>query len=58
MTSRRRLISEPKVIQKYPVLSQRQIEEVRKGIAEADLGDFASDEDVKRTINKWTRPFR
>ena len=58
MTSHRRLISEPKVIQKYPVLSQRQIEEVRKGIAEADLGDFASDEDVKRTINKWTRPFR
>jgi predicted transcriptional regulator len=52
------LISEPKVIQKYAVLSQWQIEEVRKGIAEADCGDFARDEDVKRTINKWTRPLR
>jgi predicted transcriptional regulator len=58
VTNGRRLISEPKVIQKYAVLSQWQIEEVRKGIAEADCGDFARDEDVKRTINKWTRPLR
>ena len=56
--TRRRSISEPKVIQKYAVLSQWQIEEVMKGIAEADRGDFAGNDDVKRTISKWTPPLR
>lgn len=32
-----------------------QIEEIRRGIAEADAGDFASDEEVEAVFAKWTR---
>jgi predicted transcriptional regulator len=31
-----------------------QIEEIKLDIAEADRGDFASDQDVKRTLRKLT----
>jgi predicted transcriptional regulator len=33
---------------------QWQIEEIQKGIAEADAGDFASDEEVKGTFARLT----
>ena len=38
-------------------LSQRKAlrEEIKKGLAEADRGDFAADKDVERTLKKWTR---
>ena len=32
-----------------------QVEEIRRGIAEADAGDFASDEEVEALFAKWTR---
>ena len=32
-----------------------QIEEIRRGIDEADAGDFASDEEVEAVFAKWTR---
>jgi predicted transcriptional regulator len=31
-----------------------QIEEIKKGLAEADSGDFASEEQVRRTLSRWT----
>ncbi|MEI6445212.1 MAG: CopG family transcriptional regulator [Nostocales cyanobacterium ELA583] len=34
----------------YLEMYQWQIEEIQKGIAEADAGDFASDEEVKATF--------
>ncbi|MBS3029952.1 CopG family transcriptional regulator [Dolichospermum sp. ST_con] len=34
----------------YLEMYQWQIEEIQKGIAEADAGDFASDEEVKETF--------
>ena len=42
-------------IREYVALNDWQIEEIKKGIAEADRGDFASDKDVERTFKKWTR---
>ncbi len=51
--SRSFLISE--AVREYVALNEWQIEEIKKGIAEADAGDFASDADVQRTIKKWKR---
>ncbi len=35
-------------------LHQWQIEEVQKAIKEADVGLFASDEEVEQSFSKWT----
>jgi RHH-type transcriptional regulator, rel operon repressor / antitoxin RelB len=51
--SRSFLISE--AVREYIALNEWQIEEIKKGLAEADAGDFASDADVQRTIKKWKR---
>jgi RHH-type rel operon transcriptional repressor/antitoxin RelB len=32
-----------------------QIEEIKKGISEADRGEFASDEEVEQLLKRWTR---
>jgi RHH-type transcriptional regulator, rel operon repressor / antitoxin RelB len=36
-------------------LEQWQIEEIKKGLEEADRGEFASDEEVQQTLKRWTR---
>ena len=36
-------------------LERWQIEEIKKGIAEADRGEFASEEEVQRVLKRWTR---
>ncbi|MBD2513981.1 CopG family transcriptional regulator [Nostoc sp. FACHB-973] len=38
----------------YLEMYQSQIEEIQKGIAQADAGDFADDEEVKATFAKLT----
>ena len=38
----------------YIEMYQWQLEEITKGIAEADAGDFASDEEVKAVFTKLT----
>lgn len=30
-----------------------QVEEIKRGLAEADAGDFASDEEVEKVFAKW-----
>ena len=45
-------------IREYVTLNEWQIEEVKKGIAEAERGDFATDDDVSRVVKKWTRRAR
>jgi len=42
-------------IREYVALNDWQIEEIKKGLAEADRGQFAMDKDVERTLKKWTR---
>ena len=36
-------------------LDQWQLEEIKKGLDEADRGDFVSDEEVKETLKRLTR---
>jgi len=45
-------------IQEYVSVNEWQISEIKKGIAEADAGDFASDEDMRQTIRRLTRRAR
>ncbi|HLP90245.1 MAG TPA: hypothetical protein VK184_16865 [Nostocaceae cyanobacterium] len=42
------------MIDNYLQMYQGQIEEILKTLAEADAGDFASDEEVKATFAKLT----
>lgn len=41
-------------IREYVAVNEWQIAEIKKGLAEADSGDFASAERVRRTMNNWT----
>lgn len=51
--SRSYLISE--AIREYVSINEWQIEEIRNAVTEADRGDFASEEEVQRTVSKWKR---
>jgi predicted transcriptional regulator len=35
-------------------LEEWRIEEIKKGLAEADRREFASDEEVEQVLNRWT----
>jgi predicted transcriptional regulator len=37
-------------------LERWRIEEIKKGLDEADRGEFASDEEVEQVLKRWTRP--
>jgi RHH-type rel operon transcriptional repressor/antitoxin RelB len=52
--SRSRSFVAAEAIREYVALNDWQIEEIKKGLAEADRGDFASDKEVERTLKKWT----
>lgn len=41
-------------VQNYIKLHAWQLEEIEKGIAEADRGEFASDEKVQAMFARWT----
>ena len=41
-------------IRQHIAVNEWQIEEITKGMAEADRREFASDEQVRRTISKWS----
>jgi RHH-type transcriptional regulator, rel operon repressor / antitoxin RelB len=41
-------------IREYVALNEWQIAEIKKGVAEADRGEFASEAAVEETIRKWT----
>ena len=45
-------------IREYVKVNEWQISETRKALAEADRGEFASPEDVRRVLKKWTSPKR
>lgn len=53
--SRSRSFLAAEAIREYVALNDWQIEEIKKGLAEADRREFASDKDVERTLKKWTR---
>ncbi len=41
-------------IREYVAANEWQIEEIRKGLGEADRGHFATQQQVRRTMRKWT----
>jgi predicted transcriptional regulator len=45
-------------IQEYVSINEWQIAEIKKGLLEADRGDFASDKEVQQTISRLTRRAR
>jgi RHH-type transcriptional regulator, rel operon repressor / antitoxin RelB len=49
--SRSFLAAEP--IREYVALNSWQIEEIQKGLAEAERGQFESESEVKRVAKKW-----
>jgi len=42
-------------IDQYLAHHQWRIEEIKKAIAEADAGDFTSEEEMERLFAKWTQ---
>ena len=45
-------------IQEYVSVNEWQINEIKKGLAEADAGDFATEEEMQQTIRRLTRRAR
>jgi RHH-type transcriptional regulator, rel operon repressor / antitoxin RelB len=41
-------------IREYVALNEWQIEEIERGLAEADRGEFAAEGGVRRVMEKWT----
>ena len=54
-TSRSRSWLAAEAISSYVEHQEWQLGEITKGIAEADAGEFASDEEVAAVVSKWTR---
>ena len=42
-------------VQSYISLHQWQLEEIKKAIAEADAGDFATEKEMQALLKKWAR---
>lgn len=54
MKGKRGSVAEAEAFQNYVALNDWQIEEIKRGVAEAERGDFASEQDVERMLTKWT----
>ena len=57
-TRRSRSFLAAEAIRDYLALNSWQVEEIHKGVAEADRGEFASEREVKRVAKKWARRAR
>jgi RHH-type rel operon transcriptional repressor/antitoxin RelB len=57
-TQRSRSFLAEEAIREYLTLNRWQIEEIQKGLAEAERGEFASEREVKRMAKKWARRAR
>ena len=52
-THRSRSFLAAEAIREYVEVNEWQIQEIHAALAEADAGDFASDEDAKALQDKW-----
>jgi len=52
-TERSRSFLAAQAIQEFVALNEWQIEETKRAVAQADAGDFATDEEVARVLKKW-----
>ncbi len=54
-TQRSRSFPITEAVREYLALNEWQIQETKKALKEADRGEFASDEEVKKTFQKRSR---
>jgi len=54
-TQRSRSFLAAEAIREYVALNEWQIEEIKKGVREADAGNFATEEEVRAMRKKWKR---
>jgi RHH-type rel operon transcriptional repressor/antitoxin RelB len=54
-TKRSRSFLAAEALREYVALNEWQIEEIKKGLREAELGDLASDKEVQQSLKKWAR---
>jgi RHH-type rel operon transcriptional repressor/antitoxin RelB len=54
-TQRSRSFLAAEAVREYIAINEWQIEEIKKGLHEAEQGDFATDKEVQRLLTKWTR---
>ena len=40
-------------IQEFVDLNEWQLQEIKTALAEADAGDFASEKELRKTLDKW-----
>jgi RHH-type transcriptional regulator, rel operon repressor / antitoxin RelB len=57
-TRRSRSFLAAEAIREYVALNSWQIVEIQEGSAEAERGEFASENEVKQVAKKWTRRAR
>ncbi|MHB8502131.1 MAG: CopG family ribbon-helix-helix protein [Candidatus Acidiferrales bacterium] len=57
-TRRSRSFLAAEAIRDYVALNSWQIEEIHKGLAEANRGEFATESEMKRVAKKWARRAR
>ena len=57
-TQRSRSFVAAEAIREYVTLNEWQIGEIKKALGEADRGEFATPQEVQRSMNKWTRRAR
>lgn len=57
-TERSRSFLAAQAIRDYVELNEWQVAEVRKGLAEADRGEFATEKQVDAVVKKWARRAR
>ncbi len=55
MTRRREPFAKVEVTQNDSALNNWQLEEITKGLAEAERKEFASDNEVEQILKKWIR---
>jgi len=56
--SRTRSYVAAEAIREYVSLNEWQIDEIKKGLQEADQGDFSSEKEIRNAVNKWKRRAR
>jgi predicted transcriptional regulator len=54
-TDRSRSFLAAEAIREFVALNEWQIEQIKKAVAEADAGKFASPQQVQQTRNRWKR---
>ncbi|MDR3748775.1 MAG: CopG family ribbon-helix-helix protein [Acidobacteriota bacterium] len=57
-TQRSRSFLAAEAIREFVNLNEWQIQEIKKGLQEADAGDFTSEEEVASVFKKWTKRAR